>query len=78
MIIGGDLNLTPNSGETWDPSTQVDQLVGFFLNKFKDLDLVEIEPFESKPTWVNNCYGPSSVANKLNYFLMQHFPLDSL
>ena len=76
--MGGDINLTPNSGETWNPSTQVDQLVGFFRDKFKDLDLVDIKPFESKPTWVNNCYGPYSVAKKLNYFLMHQFPLDSL
>ena len=78
MTMGGDINLTPNSRETWDPSTQVDQLVGFFLNKFEDLVLVDIEHFEAKPTWVKNCSRPSSVEKRLKYFLIHHFPLDSL
>ena len=78
MIMGGDINLTPNTGETWDPLTQVDQFVGSFLNKFKDLYLVYIEPFEAKPTWVNNFSGPSSVEKRIKYFLMHHLSLDSL
>ena len=78
MITGVDINLTPNIGEICDPSTQVDQLVGFFLDKFEYLDLVDIEPFEDKPTWVNNCSRSSSVEKRLKYFLMHHFPLDSL
>eukprot|EP01018_Ginkgo_biloba_P003768 Gb_15009 [translate_table: standard] len=46
LIIGGDLNLTLHRGEIWGSSARQDRLVDYFLDKFKSVGWVDVEPIE--------------------------------
>jgi hypothetical protein len=78
LLIGGDLNLILNKSELWGSTTRADRLVEFFVKKNEWEGLLDIEPAEVNPTWVNNHAGFEGIVKHLDLFLLHSSLIDSL
>lgn len=70
LILGGNLDSTLNYREILGDSAQLEPLVEFFNSKLERLELVDLEPFEIRPTWVNNKTRPPVVAKRMDRLLI--------
>ena len=64
LIVGGDLNFSLGLAKTRSPIAQVDPLVDLFLNKLREVILIEKKLIKIIPTWRN-----AHVAKRLGKFL---------
>jgi exonuclease III len=71
VILGGDLKFSLGFSEVWGTHVRVDPLTNFFNQKMVECNLLDIEPIKLKPTRRNNIVGDSSVAKRLDHFLIK-------
>jgi hypothetical protein len=69
-IIGGDLNFLLGSLDILGPLAHVDPLTYYFMRKFDDLGLYDIELIKIKPTWRNKRVGDDRIEKRLDIFLI--------
>ena len=69
LIIGGDLNFTISSSETWG-SIRQDPDAEFFYNLFRDEGLLDVEPSVIRPTWQNGRVGSAGIGKRLDRFIV--------
>lgn len=55
-------------------SAQLDQLVKYFTDERERVGLVNLEPSDLNPTWMNNMVGVLVVSTQIDLFLL-HFQL---
>lgn len=53
LVVGGDLNFSIGTAETWGPSAREDSLSYFFLNLLNTHNLMDINLLKLRPTWRN-------------------------
>ena len=66
IIIGGDLNFSLGSAESWGFRGQSDHLTTFFENLLDTHKFINIETVKLKPTWRNRRLGVGSLARRLD------------
>jgi hypothetical protein len=62
LILGGDLNFSLGIKEVWGTHARSDPLSTYFTQKLEELNLLDIEPVNFKPTWRNNRVGEDNIA----------------
>lgn len=46
IILGGDLNFSMGRAEIWDQVSHIDPLLNYFIQKFEDKGLLDVEPIK--------------------------------
>ena len=76
--MGGDLNLTMNTSETWGKGAVFDPLSSHFKHLFYSVGLTDISPPNSDPTWRNGWVGDDGISKRIDRFLMVSSLIPSL
>ena len=75
MFITGDLNMALHSFKNWGTVIPSDPLEEYFLDLFKEYQLVDIVPPKITPTWRSKQVGVG-VSKRLDRFLMKESVVD--
>ena len=67
----GDLNFFIGFGESWGSQAQVDPLFGYIRNSLEQQNLTDVPMIRPLPTWRNRRVGDSSLARRLDRFLIK-------
>eukprot|EP00253_Pinus_taeda_P007836 PITA_07836 len=78
VILGGDLNFSIGTAETWGPSAREDLLSDFFTNALLSHNLIDVNLIKVKPTWRNRRIGEGRVAKWLDRFLISEYLLSNI
>ena len=70
LIMGGDLNFSMGYSEIWGTKARVDPLSDFFNRQLDGLDLVDIAPAVSLPTWSNRRIGIENISKRLDRLMI--------
>ena len=70
LILGGDLNLTLNTLETWGTKVVLDPFASHFKLLFDSVNLVDVDPLDVGPTWRNGRVGDDGISKRLDRFLL--------
>jgi len=70
LILAGDLNLTPSSGDIWGGIHTLGTLASFFINYFHRNKLIDIFPGTLMLTWRNGHVGNEAISKRLDRALI--------
>lgn len=70
VILGGYLNFSLGSVESWGPRASLDPLTNFFKFHRIQGDLIDLDPIKLEPTWRNHRIGEGHIAKRLDQFLV--------
>jgi hypothetical protein len=70
LIMGGDLNFSLGSAESWGQRAHPDALTEYFRHKLGEVRLLDITPIILRPTWRNKCVGEDFIAKRIDRFLL--------
>ena len=76
VILGGDLNLTLTTRESWGEKARQDSLALYFQFFFEKEHLVDVKPLKLEPTWHNKMGGPQAISKRLDRFLIKDILLN--
>eukprot|EP00253_Pinus_taeda_P019452 PITA_19452 len=70
LVIGGDLNFSLGTTESWGVRARPDPLTDFFITKLASSPLVDVTPLKMRPSWRNRRIGDDWVEKKIDRFLI--------
>lgn len=70
LVVGGDLNFSIRTTETWGPTAREDSLSNFLLNLLNTHNLMDINLLKLRPIWRNRRTREARIAKRLDQLLL--------
>jgi hypothetical protein len=70
VIVGGYMNFMKRRGEGWGKNGRPNPLPDFFIHKFVEANLCDIEPTKVTRTWINNHLREECISKRLDRFFV--------